>query len=91
MQNLEINSGAGIPKIAAQIKMPSKIGYSGSVADLIRIAVTNKQLTRAQANALLRHKSHHSEGHMLFMLKSMIDKHLTFGEAHERAMKAVGK
>ena len=71
--------------------MPSKIGYSGSVADLIKKAVTNKQLTRAQANALLRHKSHHSEGHLLFMLKQMIDKHLTFGEAHERAMKAVGK
>ena len=28
---------------------------------------------------------------MLFMLKHMIDKHLTFGEAHQRAMKAVGK
>ena len=62
-----------------------------SVPELIKKAVTNKQITRAQANALLRHKSHHSEGHMLFMLKHMVEKHLTFGEAHQRAMKAVGK
>ena len=68
--------------------MPAK---RGSVADLFAKAVINKQITRAQANALFRHKSHHSEGHMLFMLKSMIEKHLTFGEAHQRALKAVGK
>ena len=70
-----------------------------TVAELIKKAVVNKQLTRAQANALLRHKGQrgarggprHSEGHMLFMLKEMIEKHLTFGEAHKRAQKAVGK
>ena len=83
MQNLGINSGAVIPTNYCPNKM--------TVAELIKKAVTNKQITRAQANALLRHKSHHSEGHMLFMLKHMIEKHLTFGEAHQRAMKAVGK
>ena len=62
-----------------------------TVAELIKKAVVNKQLTRAQANALLRHKGHHSEGHMLFMMKLMIEKHLTFGEAHQRAMTAVGR
>ena len=63
-----------------------------TVAELIKKAVVNKQLTRAQANALLRHNGqHHSEGHMLFMLKHMFEKHLTFGEAHQRAIKAVGK
>ena len=64
--------------------------YAG-VAELIKKALVNKQLTRPQANALLRHKKHHTEGHLLFMLKHMIDKHLTFGEAHQRAMTAVGK
>ena len=62
-----------------------------TVAELIKKAVVNKQLTKAQANALLRHKGHHSEGHMLFMLREMIEKHLTFGEAHKRAQKAVGR
>ena len=61
------------------------------MTELIKKALVNKQLTRPQANALLRHKSHHSEGHMLFMLKHMIDKHLTFDEAHQRAMTAVGR
>ena len=83
MQNLEINFGADIPRNCCPSKM--------TVAELIKKAVINKQITKAQANALLRHKGHHSEGHMLFMLKSMIDKHLTFSEAHQRAMKAVGK
>ena len=70
-----------------------------TVAELIKKAVTNKQITRAQANALLRHKKQrgarggplHTEGHLLFMMKLMIEKHLTFGEAHQRALKAVGK
>ena len=62
-----------------------------TIAELIKKAVINKQLTRPQANALLRHKKHHSEGHLLFMLKLMIEKHLTFGEAHARAQKAVGR
>ena len=54
-------------------------------------ALTNKLLTKPQAQALLRHAKHHSEGHMLFMIKNMIDKHLTFQEAHHRAMIAVGR
>ncbi len=54
-------------------------------------ALTNKLLTKPQAQALLRHARHHTEGHMLFMIKNMIDKHLTFQEAHHRAMIAVGR
>ena len=58
--------------------------------ELILLALKNKQITRPQANALLRHRQN-SEGHRLFMLKAMIEKHLTFEEAHARALKAVGK
>ena len=54
-------------------------------------ALVNKLLTKPQAQALLRHAKHHTEGHMLFMIKNMIDKHLTFQEAHHRAMIAVGR
>ena len=62
-----------------------------SVAELISNAVRLRQITKAQANALLRHRKHHTEGHMLHMLQLMATKHLSFKEAHERAMKAVGK
>ena len=62
-----------------------------SVAELVGNAVRLRQITKAQANALLRHAKHHSEGHLLMMLKLMADKHLTFQEAHTRAQKAVGK
>ena len=58
--------------------------------ELVLLALKNRQITRPQANALLRHR-HHSEGHRLMMLKLMVEKHLTFEEAHARAMKAVGK
>ena len=59
--------------------------------ELITKALKNKVITRPQANALLRHAKHHSEGHMLMMIKLMAEKHLTFEEAHARAQKAVGK
>ena len=59
--------------------------------ELITKALKNKVITRPQANALLRHAKHHSEGHMLMMLKLMADKLLTFEEAHARAMKAGGR
>ena len=62
-----------------------------SVAELVGNAVRLRQITKAQANALLRHRKHHTEGHMLHMLQLMATKHLTFKEAHERAMKAVGR
>ena len=61
------------------------------IAELIKKAVVNKQITKPQENAMLRHKKHHSEGHLLFMLKLMIEKHLTFKEAHQRAQAAVGR
>ncbi len=59
--------------------------------DRIGQALTNKLLTKPQAQALLRHARHHTEGHMLFMIKNMIEKHWTFQEAHHRAMIAVGR
>ena len=62
-----------------------------SVAELIGNAVKLRQITKAQANALLRHRKHHSEGHTLHMLQLMATKHLSFKEAHERATAAVGK
>ena len=59
--------------------------------ELILKANNNKPLTRPQAQALLRHAKHHTEGHLLFMMKLMIEKHLTFQEAHQRALIAVGR
>ena len=66
--------------------MPGK-----SVVDLIGQAVTRKQLTNAQASSLLRHRQHHTQGHMLLMMKLMIEQHMTFSEAHKVAMRQVGK
>ena len=66
--------------------MPGK-----SVIDLIGQAVTRKQLTKAQASSLLRHRQHHTQGHMLLMMKLMIEQHLTFSDAHKAAMRQVGK
>ena len=60
-------------------------------AELIGKAVTNKQITRSQGAALLRHRRHHTEGHLLLMLRVMHDKHMSFKDAHEYAMKHVGK
>ena len=59
--------------------------------ELVGKAVVNGKLTKAQASSLLRHRKHHSEGHSLFMLKLMIENHMTFAAAHEAAMKQVGK
>ena len=59
--------------------------------ELIGKAVRNKKLTASQGASLLRHRKHHSEGHTLFMLKLMIEKHMSFKDAHEYAMKQVGK
>ena len=58
---------------------------------LIGRAVTHKQLTKAQGSSLLRHRTHHTEGHMLLMIKLMIEKHMTFSDAHKVAMRQVGK
>ena len=62
-----------------------------TLADLIGQAITRKQLTKAQGSSLLRHRTHHTEGHMLLMISLMIEKHLTFAEAHKAAMKQVGR
>ena len=62
-----------------------------SVAELVSNAVRLRQITKAQANALLRHRKHSTEGHMLHMLSLMARKHLSFKEAHERATAAVGR
>ena len=62
-----------------------------TVSELVGNAVRLRQITKAQANALLRHRKHSSEGHMVHMLTLMATKHFSFKEAHERATKAVGK
>ena len=58
---------------------------------LIGRAVTHKQLTKAQGSSLLRHRKHHTEGHMLFMMRLMIEKHMSCKDAHAYAMKHVGR
>ena len=60
------------------------------VRALIGKSVVRRQLTAGQGAALMRHVRRHSEGHMMHMLRLMIDKHLTFDEAHMRALRAVG-
>ena len=62
-----------------------------ALAELIGKAVTNKVITRSQGTALLRHRKHHTEGHMLMMMRLMSSKHMSFKDAHEHAMKAVGR
>ena len=62
-----------------------------SLREIIGQAVVNGKLTKTQASSLLRHRRHHTEGHMLFMMQLMIEKHLTFAMAHAEAMRAVGK
>ncbi len=62
-----------------------------SLREIIGQAVLHGQLTKAQASSLLRHRRMHTEGHLLLMLKLMIEKHLTFAAAHEVAMKQVGR
>ena len=59
--------------------------------ELIGKLITQKKLTRTQGSSLLRHRKHHTEGHLLFMIKLMVEKHHTFKEAHEIAMRQVGK
>ena len=62
-----------------------------ALVELIGRAVTNKVITRSQGAALLRHRKHHTEGHMLMMIRLMSSKHMSFKDAHEHAMKHVGK
>ena len=62
-----------------------------TVPEMIGKALLNKQLTKTQASSLLRHRKGHTEGHMLFMLKMMIEKHMAFADAHKRAMLMVGR
>ena len=62
-----------------------------AVAELIGNVVKLKQVTKAQASALLRHRKHHTEGHLVHMLHLIATKNFSFKEAHERTMKAVGK
>ena len=59
--------------------------------EIIGNAIVNGKLTKAQASSLLRHRKHHTEGHMLLMIRLMIEKHMTFSAAHQAAMKQVGK
>ena len=59
--------------------------------ELIGKAVANGKLTKAQGTTLLRHRTHHTEGHMLLMMRMMIEKHMSFKDAHAYALKQVGK
>ena len=59
--------------------------------ELIGKAVKNGKLTKAQGTTLLRHRKHHTEGHMLLMMRMMIEKHMSFKDAHAYASKQVGK
>ena len=69
-----------------------KVASAGhSMRELIGKADTNKVMTRSQGTALLRHRKHHTEGHMLLMLRLMTSKHMSFKDAHEHAMTAVGR
>ena len=72
-------------------RLHKTLGIEMNLRELIGKAVVNGKLTKAQASSLLRHRKHHTEGHMLFMIKLMIEKHMTFSAAHEAAMKQVGK
>ena len=72
-------------------RLHKTLGIEMNLRELIGKAVVNGKLTKAQASSLLRHRKHHTEGHMLFMMKLMIEKHMTFSAAHEAAMKQVGK
>ena len=72
--------------------MRAKLAPQGApTRELIGKAVINRKLTRPQATSLLRHQKHHTEGHMLYMMRVMIEQHMSFKDAHERAMKQVGK
>ena len=66
--------------------MPGK-----SMNELIGQAVVRRQLTKTQGSSLLRHRTHHTQGHMLLMIKLMIEQHMTFADAHKVAMRQVGK
>ena len=66
--------------------MPGK-----SMNELIGQAVVRRQLTKTQGSSLLRHRTHHTSGHMLLMIKLMIEKNMSFSDAHKAAMKQVGK
>ncbi len=62
-----------------------------TVPQLIGDARRNRRLTTQQAASLLRHRRGHTEGHVLFMIRLMLERGMSFKDAHERAMKAVGR
>ena len=62
-----------------------------TIPELIGKARNNGLLTKQQADSLQRHHKLHSESHMLLMLQLMIEKSLTFEEAHQKTMQRIGK
>ncbi len=64
---------------------------AGTWQELIGKALTNGQLTKTQASSLLRHRKHHSSGRMLYMIRAMIERHLSFKDAHAQALLQVGR
>ena len=47
-------------------------------------------LTKRQQQSMKKHSQHHTKKHMQYMLNSM-KRGATFTQAHQRAMKQVGK
>ena len=66
-------------------------GGASGIQELIGKAVVNKKLTKAQGTTLMRHRKHHTQGHMLLMMRMMIEKNYSFKDAHEHATAAVGR
>jgi|TARA_R100000734_G_C3263356_1_gene61381 hypothetical protein len=48
------------------------------------------ELTKRQKQTMKRHSKHHTSRHMRVMT-GLMEKGMTFGEAHKKAMKDVGK
>lgn len=52
--------------------------------------IMNSKLSIANKNKLLKHKQHHTEKHIKFMIKEM-GKGKNFNQSHIKAMKNIGK
>ena len=64
---------------------------SAAWAQLVGKAVVNGKLTKTQGASLVRHRRHHSSGHMLLMIRLMIERHMSFTDAHATALRQVGR
>ena len=51
----------------------------------------NGCITSAQASVLRRHARHHTRAHMFVMLRMIVNERKDFTQAHQDAMRLVGK